>query len=86
MDNEEVTLDAGEADEAEVLGELLQLLAYPENVVDLPELQVMQAKSLLSKSSMVKFKKEIFTTVCCMTCTEVGRKGRCHNQACFNIQ
>ena len=74
MDNDEVAIDAGDANEAEVLGELLQLLAYPENVVDLPEVQVMQTKSLLTKSSMIRYKKEIFTTVCCVAGIEVGRK------------
>ena len=68
MDNDEVAIDAGDANEAEVLGELLQLLAYPENVVDLPEVQVM-----LPKSSMIRYKKEIFTTVCCVAGIEVGR-------------
>ena len=40
MNIADAAIDAvGEADEAEVLGELLQLLAYSENVVDLPEVQ-----------------------------------------------
>lgn len=75
MDNEEVANEGGVADAvAEVPGELLQLLPYPENVVDIPETQMMQLKSVLSKSKLDKYKKEFFITVCCLVGIEVGRK------------
>lgn len=53
--------------------EILPLCAYPENIVDLPEIQVMHQRSLLSKPKLEKYKKEFFTAVCCLVGIEVGR-------------
>ena len=56
-----------------VVGEIVYLCAYPENVVDLPEIEIMQQRSLFLKSNSLNFKKQVHTSVCCMTGIEVGR-------------
>ena len=53
-------------------GEILQLLRYPENVVDQPEAAKMLTAALQSKSKMEKYKKDFFNTVCCLVGSEVG--------------
>ena len=47
-------------------GEILQLLSYPENVVDQPESVKMLTVATQSKSKMEKYKKDFFNTVCCL--------------------
>jgi hypothetical protein len=53
-------------------GEILQLLKYPENVVDQPEAAKMLTAALQSKSKMEKYKKDFFNSVCCLVGLEVG--------------
>ena len=53
-------------------GEILQLLSYPENVVDQPEATKMYAVANQSKSKMQKYKKDFFNTVCCLVGLEIG--------------
>lgn len=57
----------------EIQGEILSLCAYPENVADLPETQIMQQRSILSKPKLEKYKREFFNAVCCLVGIEVGR-------------
>ena len=53
-------------------GEILQLLSYPENVVDQPESVKMLTVATQSKSKMEKYKKDFFNTVCCLVGFEIG--------------
>ena len=53
-------------------GEILQLLSYPENVVDQPEATKMLTVANQSKSKMEKYKKDFFNTVCCLVGLEIG--------------
>jgi hypothetical protein len=53
-------------------GEIIQLLKYPENVIDQPEAAKMLIAALQSKSKMEKYKKDWFNTVCCLVGLEVG--------------
>lgn len=53
-------------------GEILQLLSYPENVVDQPESVKMLTVATQSKSKMEKYKKDFFNTVCCLVGLEIG--------------
>ena len=56
-----------------IVDEITSLCAYPENVVDLPEIQIMYQRSLLSKSNSLNFKKQMHSSVCCVSGIEVGR-------------
>ena len=70
-------------------GEILQLLRYPENVVDQPEAAKMLTAALQSKSKMEKYKKDFFNTVCCLVGLEVGDSPTTHlndiYQRCMTI-
>lgn len=53
-------------------GEILQLLSYPENVVDLPEAIKMLNVAGQSKSKMEKYKKDFFSVVCVLVGLEIS--------------
>lgn len=53
-------------------GEILQLLSYPENVVDQPESVKMLTVATQSNSKMEKYKKDFFNTIYCLVGLEIG--------------
>ena len=73
----------------EAVNEILQLLAYPEAVVDLPEMQIMHQRAIVTKPKLEKYKKEFFVAVCCLVGIQVGRMPttnlQCVYQSCSTI-
>ena len=73
----------------EAINEILQLLAYPELVVDLPEKQTMHQRAVGTKPKLEKYKKEFFVAVCCLVGIQVGRMPttniQCVYQSCSTI-
>ena len=69
--NEQPAAAAADSSSVDVLApesesaEILQLLSYPENVVDQPESVKMLTVATQSKSKMEKYKKDFFNTICC---------------------
>jgi hypothetical protein len=59
-------------------GEIIQLLKYPENVIDQPEAAKMLTAALQSKSKIDKYKKDWFSTVYCLVGLAVGDSPTTH--------
>jgi hypothetical protein len=70
-------------------GEIIQLLKYPENVIDQPEAAKMLTAALQSKSKIDKYKKDWFCTVYCLVGLAVGDSPTTHlndmYQRCMTI-
>jgi hypothetical protein len=74
MDEDEINPDNAVAEGHEQpAAEILQLLAYPENVVDLPEMQIMYQRGLSSKAMGLRYKKDILNAVFCIVGVQVNR-------------
>lgn len=74
MDEDEVNVDNAVVEgNEEPVTEILQLLEYPENVVDLPETQIMYQRGMSSKASGLRYKKDILFTVFCIVGIQVNR-------------
>ena len=74
MDEDEANLDNAVVEgNEELVSEILQLLEYPENVVDLPETQIMYQRGMSSKAKGLRYKKDILFTVICIVGIQVNR-------------